>query len=50
MKILLQSEAKTVSNRELANNQKYLINLLEKFSLGLNLRRRVASISKKATP
>lgn len=27
MKIILQPEARTVSNQELANNQQYLINL-----------------------
>ena len=31
MKILLQSEAKTISDRELVSNQKYLIDLLTKF-------------------
>ena len=30
MKILLQSEAETISNKELLNNQKYLIDLLTK--------------------
>ena len=30
MKILLQTEARTVSNDELAKNQKYLIDLLTK--------------------
>ena len=38
MKILLQTEAKTISNYELAENQKYLINLLNKFfSFGFRL-------------
>jgi hypothetical protein len=32
MKILLQSEAQTISNEELANNQKYLIDLLTRIS------------------
>ena len=30
MKIILQTEAKTISNAELAENQKYLIDLLNK--------------------
>ena len=30
MKILLQREAQTISDRELENNQKYLIDLIEK--------------------
>jgi len=30
MKILLQPEAETISNEELLNNQKYLIDLLTK--------------------
>ena len=30
MKILLQTEAKTISNRELIENQRYLINLINK--------------------
>ena len=50
MKILLQPEANTISDRELANNQRYLINLLEKIGLGLNLKRRVTSTNKKVTP
>lgn len=32
MKILLQSEAKTITNRELFENQKYLIDLINKMS------------------
>ena len=32
MKILLQTEAKTISNYELAKNQKYLIDLLNKIA------------------
>lgn len=30
MKIILQSEARTISNAELAENQKYLISLVDK--------------------
>ena len=30
MKIILQTEAKTISNAEIAENQKYLIDLLNK--------------------
>ena len=30
MKIIFQSEANTISDREIANNQKYLINLIAK--------------------
>ena len=38
MKILLQTEAKTISNAELARNQKYLIDLIQKFnSIEFNL-------------
>ena len=32
MKILLQTEAKTISNAELARNQKYLIDLIQKLN------------------
>ena len=32
MKIILQTEARNLSNREIANNHHDLINLLEKFS------------------
>lgn len=32
MKILLQPEAKTISNYELAKNQKYLLDLLNKIA------------------
>lgn len=32
MKIILQTEARNLSNREIANNYHDLINLLEKFS------------------
>ena len=32
MKILLQTEARTISNSELANNQRYLIDLINKIS------------------
>lgn len=32
MKILLQPEAKTISNYELAKNQEYLLNLLNKIA------------------
>lgn len=32
MKILLQTEATKISNRELKNNQQYLIDLIDRFS------------------
>ncbi|WP_186375894.1 hypothetical protein [Hyella patelloides] len=32
MKILLQTEATKISNRELENNQQYLIGLIDRFS------------------
>ncbi len=50
MKILLQPEAKTIGNRELIENQKYLINLVEKLSFGLNSTKQIAAVNKKITP
>lgn len=47
MKILLQPEAKTISNYELAKNQEYLLNLLNKIAcLKLVLNKKISSYSR----
>ncbi len=54
MKIILQPEAKTISDRELFDNQKYLINLIDKIpGFSTNFRsnscQQVKDINRKAT-
>lgn len=48
MKIILQPEARTISNLELADNQRYLIDLLDKispFRFGLRKKRSKINIT-----